>query len=125
MPLHYALHAYSKGPLPHPCTAHALCEMQVRPGVYNEDMFRGLDFVLAEAGKVGIKVILSLADNWKYHGGVDEVRGPDWPIGRGFLCVDSSDNGDVMACWLGMGGGGGGRCPVSPLQRPAPVLGSF
>ena len=48
--------------------------------MYNEDMFQGLDFVIAEAGKAGLKVILSLVDNWKYHGGVDEVshagRGP-------------------------------------------------
>ncbi len=35
--------------------------------------------MIAEAGKAGLKVILSLVDNWKYHGGVDEVRG----VGRG------------------------------------------
>ena len=51
----------------------SVCSPQERPGVYNEDMFQGLDFVIAEAGKAGLKVILSLVDNWKYHGGVDEV----------------------------------------------------
>lgn len=48
--------------------------LQVKPGVYSEDAFRALDYVVAEAGKAGLKVVLSLVDNWKYAGGVDEVR---------------------------------------------------
>lgn len=48
--------------------------LQVKPGVYSEDAFRALDYVVSEAGKAGLKVVLSLVDNWKYAGGVDEVR---------------------------------------------------
>jgi hypothetical protein len=63
----------------------SLAPAQVRPGTYNEDTFRGLDYVIAEAGKAGIKVILSLADNWKYHGGVDEVRAGWLPVWCGWV----------------------------------------
>nr|XP_004500999.1 mannan endo-1,4-beta-mannosidase 7-like [Cicer arietinum] len=34
--------------------------LQYSPGSYNEDMFQGLDFVIAEARRYGIKVVLSL-----------------------------------------------------------------
>ena len=37
---------------------------------------RALDFLLSEANKYGIRVILSFVDNWKYHGGVDQIV--DW-----------------------------------------------
>ena len=68
--------------------------MQPAPGHYNETMcvpirmtstchhlgltcndlhrsVRGLDFVLAEAGKRGLRVILVLADNWYKTNGID------------------------------------------------------
>lgn len=47
---------------------------QVEPGLYDEAVFRGLDVVVAEAERAGLRIILSLADNWKRRGGVDEVR---------------------------------------------------
>ncbi|KAL4422049.1 hypothetical protein ABPG77_004865 [Micractinium sp. CCAP 211/92] len=50
--------------------------LQVEPGVYDEAVFRGLDVVIAEAERAGLRVILSLADNWKRRGGVDEYV--DW-----------------------------------------------
>ncbi|KAG9456894.1 hypothetical protein H6P81_001402 [Aristolochia fimbriata] len=43
--------------------------LQIKPGSYNEDMFRGLDFVIAEARKYGIYLILSLGNNWSDFGG--------------------------------------------------------
>ncbi|CAH9087069.1 unnamed protein product [Cuscuta epithymum] len=43
--------------------------LQYAPGRYNEDMFKGLDFVIAEARRYGIKVILSLANNYDSFGG--------------------------------------------------------
>ncbi|CAH9088663.1 unnamed protein product [Cuscuta epithymum] len=43
--------------------------LQCSPGSYNEDMFKGLDFVIAEARKYGIKLILSLANNYDSFGG--------------------------------------------------------
>lgn len=55
---------------------HLLAWPQIKPGVYDEGVLRGLDYVIAEAGRSGIKTILSFVDNWKYAGGVDEVRPP-------------------------------------------------
>ncbi|KAJ3700248.1 hypothetical protein LUZ61_003953 [Rhynchospora tenuis] len=43
--------------------------LQVSPGSYNEQMFKGLDFVISEAKKHGIYLILSLVNNWEDFGG--------------------------------------------------------
>uniref|UniRef100_A0A8R7VFC1 mannan endo-1,4-beta-mannosidase n=4 Tax=Triticum TaxID=4564 RepID=A0A8R7VFC1_TRIUA len=43
--------------------------LQITPGVYSEDVFLGLDFVIAEAKKRGLYLILSLANNWGDFGG--------------------------------------------------------
>ncbi|XP_075491501.1 mannan endo-1,4-beta-mannosidase 7 [Primulina tabacum] len=43
--------------------------LQYAPGSYNEQMFQGLDFVIAEARRYGIKLILSLANNYESFGG--------------------------------------------------------
>ncbi|XP_021865831.1 mannan endo-1,4-beta-mannosidase 7 [Spinacia oleracea] len=43
--------------------------LQVSPGSYNEHVFQGLDFVIAEARKHGIKLILSFANNYESMGG--------------------------------------------------------
>ncbi|KAG8372598.1 hypothetical protein BUALT_Bualt12G0083100 [Buddleja alternifolia] len=43
--------------------------LQISPGSYNEDMFKGLDFVVSEAKKNGIYLILSLVNNWEGFGG--------------------------------------------------------
>ncbi|GFQ01308.1 putative mannan endo-1 4-beta-mannosidase 9 [Phtheirospermum japonicum] len=43
--------------------------LQTSPGVYNEDMFKGLDFVVSEAKRHGIYLILSLVNNWEDYGG--------------------------------------------------------
>ncbi|KAK6162904.1 hypothetical protein DH2020_002745 [Rehmannia glutinosa] len=43
--------------------------LQTSPGSYNEDMFKGLDFVVSEAKKYGIYLILSLVNNWEGFGG--------------------------------------------------------
>jgi len=34
-------------------------------GLYNETAFRGLDFVLDQASQYGVKVMFTLANNWK------------------------------------------------------------
>ncbi|WZN65249.1 mannan endo-1,4-beta-mannosidase [Chloropicon roscoffensis] len=46
------------------------------PGWYDEEGLKALDFLLSEANKYGIRVILSFVDNWKYPGGVDQML--DW-----------------------------------------------
>lgn len=43
--------------------------LQTSPGVYSEQTFRGLDFVVAEAKKFGIRLILSLVNNYPDYGG--------------------------------------------------------
>lgn len=46
--------------------------LQISPGVYQEQVFQGLDYVLAKADKVGIRLILPLINNWKSYGGIDQ-----------------------------------------------------
>jgi hypothetical protein len=41
--------------------------LQTAAGVYNEYAFKGLDTVVAEAGKAGIKLIIALTNNWSYN----------------------------------------------------------
>ncbi|KAF6163457.1 hypothetical protein GIB67_029306 [Kingdonia uniflora] len=43
--------------------------LQLTPGSYNENMFRALDFVVSEARKNGIYLILSLVNNYENYGG--------------------------------------------------------
>ncbi|CAL9193837.1 putative mannan endo-1,4-beta-mannosidase 9 [Musa acuminata AAA Group] len=43
--------------------------LQYSPGVYNENMFKALDFVISEAKKYGVHLILSLVNNWEGFGG--------------------------------------------------------
>lgn len=38
--------------------------LQTKPGEYNEKAFKALDFVIDEAGKRGLKLILAVANNW-------------------------------------------------------------
>ena len=54
--------------------------MQVTPGVYHEPSFSGLDWVLHEAGKRGVRVVLVLTDYWEHHGGVSQYL--DWAAAR-------------------------------------------
>jgi mannan endo-1,4-beta-mannosidase len=43
--------------------------LQISPGVYNEDMLDGLDFLMAELGKRNMKAILFLNNSWDWSGG--------------------------------------------------------
>ncbi|GAU42291.1 hypothetical protein TSUD_82000 [Trifolium subterraneum] len=43
--------------------------LQISPGSYDEDVFKGLDFATSEAGKYGVKLILCFVNNWKDFGG--------------------------------------------------------
>ncbi|ERM99694.1 mannan endo-1,4-beta-mannosidase 5 [Amborella trichopoda] len=45
---------------------HAL---QISPGLYDERVFQGLDFVISEARRHGIRLILSLTNNYNDYGG--------------------------------------------------------
>ncbi|CAI0556331.1 unnamed protein product [Linum tenue] len=43
--------------------------LQITPGLYSEAVFQGLDFVISEAKKRGIRLILTLTNNYKDFGG--------------------------------------------------------
>ncbi|KOM39296.1 hypothetical protein LR48_Vigan03g267800 [Vigna angularis] len=55
--------------------------LQTSPGIYDENVFRALDAVISEAGKYGIRLILSLVDNWKAGGGKNQYV--QWAKQRG------------------------------------------
>eukprot|EP01026_Neomeris_dumetosa_P036820 TRINITY_DN2976_c0_g1_i11.p1 TRINITY_DN2976_c0_g1~~TRINITY_DN2976_c0_g1_i11.p1 ORF type:complete len:487 (-),score=43.13 TRINITY_DN2976_c0_g1_i11:309-1628(-) len=57
-------------------TNDAKFPFQISPGVYDESAFQSLDYILEEARRNGMKVILSFVDNWKYYNGVAQYV--DW-----------------------------------------------
>jgi mannan endo-1,4-beta-mannosidase len=46
--------------------------LQTAPGVYDEDVFVGLDYVVHQAGLRGIKLVLTLVNNWDDYGGMNQ-----------------------------------------------------
>lgn len=54
----------------HPVTAQY--ELMTSPGEYNEAVFRGLDYLLDECRKRGIRLLLAVTDNWQPTGGADQ-----------------------------------------------------
>ncbi|KAG6506322.1 hypothetical protein ZIOFF_031645 [Zingiber officinale] len=63
--------------------------LQVTPGVYHEQVFKGLDFVISEARNNGLRVILSLVNNYNDYGG--RAQYVDWARRAG-LVVPSVDD---------------------------------
>ncbi|XP_038682317.1 mannan endo-1,4-beta-mannosidase 4-like [Tripterygium wilfordii] len=63
--------------------------LQSSPGVYNENMFKGLDFVIAEAKKYGIHLILGLVNNFKDLGG--KAQYVQWAKEHGQQVTDEND----------------------------------
>lgn len=41
--------------------------LQTEPNVYNEQAFRGMDMVIAEAAKHGLRLVIALTNNWAYN----------------------------------------------------------
>jgi len=46
--------------------------LQTSPGVYDEAVFQGLDYVLHKARKLGLRVVLPLVNNWDDYGGMNQ-----------------------------------------------------
>ncbi|KAA8537593.1 hypothetical protein F0562_027201 [Nyssa sinensis] len=63
--------------------------LQYSPGSYNEQMFQGLDFVISEARKYGIKLILSFVDNYENLGGKKQYV--DWARSQGQSLASDDD----------------------------------
>ncbi|MCO5555428.1 hypothetical protein L7F22_008973 [Adiantum nelumboides] len=66
---------------------HAL---QLTPGVYDESSFQALDFVLSEASNNGIRLILSLVDNYQNMGG--KAQYVQWARNAGVSLASGSDD---------------------------------
>ncbi|XP_049353349.1 mannan endo-1,4-beta-mannosidase 6-like [Solanum verrucosum] len=63
-------------------------DLQLLPGVFNERVFKGLDFVIVEARKHNIRLILSLVNNLKAYGGTAQYM--RWAREAGTTNVSSS-----------------------------------
>lgn len=46
--------------------------LQLRPGVYDERVFQGLDYVLDKSRQLGLRVVLTIVNNWCNYGGMDQ-----------------------------------------------------
>ncbi|KAL4578074.1 hypothetical protein LXL04_014190 [Taraxacum kok-saghyz] len=64
--------------------------LQTSPGFYNENMFKGLDFVISEAKKCGLYLILSLVNNWDDFGGKKQYV--QWGRDHGAQNLNSDDD---------------------------------
>ncbi|KAI5353840.1 hypothetical protein L3X38_006734 [Prunus dulcis] len=63
--------------------------LQSSPGSYNEQTFQGLDFAISEAKKHGIKLILSLVNNYENFGGRKQYV--DWARSQGQSITTEDD----------------------------------
>lgn len=57
--------------------------LQTRPGVYQESVFRGLDYVLYKADRVDVRLLLTLVNNWDDYGGMNQYVAWDATYGDG------------------------------------------
>lgn len=48
--------------------------IQIQPGVYNEDLLEGLDFLLDEMGKREMKAVIFLNNYWEWSGGMSQYN---------------------------------------------------
>ena len=62
--------------------------LQIRPGVYNDTIFDGLDFLLAEMGKRGMKAVLFFTNSWEWSGGYGQYL--EWS-GKGKAPIPAID----------------------------------
>ncbi|KAK8465337.1 hypothetical protein PHAVU_009G059700 [Phaseolus vulgaris] len=63
--------------------------LQYSPGSYNEQVFQGLDFAIAEARKYGMKLVLSLVNNYENMGGKKQYV--EWARSQG-QSISSEDD---------------------------------
>ncbi|XP_059631021.1 mannan endo-1,4-beta-mannosidase 5-like [Cornus florida] len=64
--------------------------LQMSPGIYNERVFQALDFVISEARNYGIRLILSLANNYNDFGGRPQYV--QWARNAGVQQLSSNDD---------------------------------
>ncbi|XP_042469148.1 mannan endo-1,4-beta-mannosidase 2-like [Zingiber officinale] len=66
---------------------HAL---QVSLGIFDETVFEALDWVVVEAQRHGIRLLLSLVNNWRRHGGKTQYVKWAWEEGFGLSASNDS-----------------------------------
>ncbi|XP_061346501.1 mannan endo-1,4-beta-mannosidase 2-like [Gastrolobium bilobum] len=64
--------------------------LQTSPGVFNEQAFKALDYVIAEARKHGIRLLLSLVNNLPAYGGKTQYVEWAWQEGVGLSSSNDS-----------------------------------
>src|ERR1035437_9738230 len=62
--------------------------IQIKPGVYDENLLKGLDFLLAEMKKRNMHAVIFLNNYWEWTGGMSQYN--DWANGGGG--VDPANN---------------------------------
>src|SRR5665647_1483245 len=62
--------------------------LQIKPGVYNDTIFDGLDFLLSEMGKRNMKAVLFFTNSWEWSGGYSQYL--NW-AGKGKNPIPSVD----------------------------------
>ncbi len=62
--------------------------LQIKPGKYNDAIFDGLDFLLAEMGKRDMKAVLFFTNSWEWSGGYSQYL--NW-VGKGKNPIPSVD----------------------------------
>ncbi|XP_002517909.2 mannan endo-1,4-beta-mannosidase 2 [Ricinus communis] len=64
--------------------------LQVSPGKFDEGVFQALDYVIAEAGRHGVRLLLSLVNNLKAYGGKTQYVKWAWEEGIGLSSSNDS-----------------------------------
>ncbi|KAH0454011.1 hypothetical protein IEQ34_018335 [Dendrobium chrysotoxum] len=64
--------------------------LQLSPGKFDERVFKGLDIVIAEAQRHGIKLLLSLSNDWSDFGG--KIQYVKWAKEAGVNSISSNDS---------------------------------
>lgn len=62
--------------------------LQLKPGVYNDTLFDGLDFLLAEMSKREMKAVLFFTNSWEWSGGYGQYL--EW-AGKGKAPIPAND----------------------------------
>ena len=73
--------------------------LQIEAGVYNQDLFEGLDYLLAEMGRRKMKAVLYLNNSWEWSGGYSQYL--EW-AGRGKAPIPAVDGWSSFFEYVGL-----------------------
>ncbi len=68
--------------------------IQIKPGVYNEELLNGLDFLLSEMRKRNMHAVIFLNNYWEWTGGMSQYN--DWANGGGGVDPANGNYGNFM-----------------------------